>query len=119
MALNFRPVIEKWGTYQSCFVRAEEVESIIDAFASEDMSKAGKVESNDYGELRSIWIEDGTKFLDYIASRTPEQHYEENSDLEFLNGDVKALLQNMVNAIPEWRTFLSEDGSLTFYIDQY
>jgi hypothetical protein len=119
MSRSFRPVIENWGTSSSCFIDSDELEKLIESFASDDMSKAGKVETEDYGEVCSVWIEDGKKFLDYIANRTAEQHYEENSDLEFVEEDIKALLGNMVVLVSKWRESIDDDGSLTFYIDQY
>jgi hypothetical protein len=119
--MNFRPVIEQWGSSSDNFLAPNEVEQIIEDIASEDAAAAGKVETQDYGEVRSIWIENGGKFLDFITQQSPVELYEMFSDWDqFDKDDTLSLLGNMHSFASEWRTMIDpKDGSLRFYIDQY
>ena len=51
MSLNFRPVVETWGTASSCFVDCDALEQILLDLA-EFSDPSGDTESRDYSENR-------------------------------------------------------------------
>lgn len=119
MSRNFRPVVETWGSHSSCFVDSDKLEQILEDLASEDFSGAGKTEGQDYGEVRSFWIEDGIKFLDFVDKYSAAELIAMNSDWEDSDTEnIKSVFSNMKNDVAMMRSML-KDGSLTFYIDQY
>ena len=118
MATNFRPVLETWGTSSASFISPSAVEQVLRDLVV--FSFAGECTASEYDETRSLWIEEGQQFLDYLEAKSVEFIMQQNSDYEFLNSDdLIALFTNMKNFVPEWRKLIKDDGSLTFYIDQY
>ena len=112
MSKMFRPVKEVWGTATDCFTDPESLEMLL--------CELGDASLNNYGEYRSVWIQEGQAFLDLIKKKNlitrelPEQIRELIPD-EYL----KPLLQNLRSLAKEWKDSLDPvDGSLTFYIDQ-
>jgi hypothetical protein len=118
MSLTFRPVQEIWGTASSCFVG--EPAEFLEAFA--ELAGCGPTERHPYAECTSVWISDGSKFLDALeATEFPPSLF--FSD-RFLKGDgdttgLASLWQNLKALAGEWRGSLNTDGSLVFYIDVY
>jgi hypothetical protein len=124
MSTDFRPVVETWGPHSSCFVETDVLERILQDLACDDFSNAGQTTVNDYGEVRSFWIENGARFLDFIDKYTVDQLIEMNSDWENIgpqdssNADILSLFGNLKSLAPEWRNSLDpKNGSLTFYMD--
>jgi hypothetical protein len=107
-----------WGTASSNFLKVDDLESVIIAI-SLAASPKGRVETNDYNEVRVVWIEQGGKLLDYIDSNSIDQLVAVCGELEDLDSveDLRTLLTNMKNLSREWRTSIDDDGSLRFYID--
>jgi dihydroxyacetone kinase-like predicted kinase len=113
MSMNFRAVREEWGESSSLFVDHEDLITIIchTADAAGTMSSA-----EEYGEVTSVWIDNGRKFLEYVhTTLTPEEahSYVPNAELE----SVKCLVGNMKQLASRWLLQCDKHGCLHFYID--
>lgn len=114
MALDFRPVQEKWGEASSCFV--DNMACLLEWIA--DFGGCGRVEQTTYGDNIAVWIEAGTRFLDTIKAYgfqsivARELHSEDVSAIRSVCSNMRALAS-------KWRNSLNDDGSLTFYIDAF
>lgn len=119
MSLSFRPVQETWGPASSCFIN--NVEMFLEAFA--EHFGCGPTERHPYAESISVWISDGTKFLDRLDSTEfPPALFFSDTFLGKDGGDpegLAALWHNLKALAHQWRESLGSDGSLTFYIDAY
>ena len=116
MALNFRPVQETWGKASGCFI--DNLISFIEVFA--EQSDCGPTEQCPYGQHTSLWISDGSKFLDALEASTfpPTPSFSDNFEVKDTEA-FASLCQNMKNLASAWRESLNNDGSLVFYIDGY
>ncbi len=114
MALNFRPVQEKWGEASSCFV--DNMAGLLQLIA--DFGGCGRVEQTTYGDNITVWIEAGTRFLDTI-----EAYRFRSIVVRELRGEgvsaVRSVCSSMRSLAARWRSSLNDDGSLTFYIDAF
>ncbi len=118
MPTSFRPVVEKWGSPSSCFLKSDAVERVLT-----DLSLAaiptGRVLSTEYDGVNVVWIAEGAKFLDYIESKSINELAACLVDIDDVEG-TQSLLSNIQNLSSEWRQQVDEgDGSLRFYVDQY
>jgi hypothetical protein len=115
----FRQVKEIWGKHSSCFVAHDTLLRVLHEIATQSGSSS---EDHPYGDKRSVWIEDGNKFLDFIGNErafTAERiarmlkiHRTQLNDLRFL-------VSNMQLLAGEWRSSIDAHGALTFYVDAY
>lgn len=114
MARSFRPVQEIWGHASDCFVT--NMEGLLEAIAT--LGDCGKVEQTEYGDHATIWIENGSRFLETIRDEefSPTILRQLNSEE---SEEVRIVCSNMQALESEWRDSLDEDGSLTFYIDAF
>lgn len=117
MTTSFRPVIEKFGDSSSTFVSPADLEVIFIELV--EKSFAGDIRISDYDEQRSIWIEEGFKFLDYINSKGTAFLASLGDGDSWDQPDLESLFGNMKALATDWQSLIKEDGSLTFYIDQY
>lgn len=107
MSHSFRPVREIWGHPSSSFLAHDE---LID-FLSENAEKARThTEIFEYGEVTSVYIENGDAFL---------RHFEIGNAI--YSGDdqsADSVIHNIKNLASEWRKLIDPNhGSLTFYVD--
>ncbi len=118
MPKSFRPVVEKWGSSSSCFLASNAVERVLTDLTHAAIP-AGRMSSTEYGEVNVVWIEEGAKFLDYIESKSVNELAAHIVDIDDVEA-TQSLLSNIKNLSSEWRQQLDEDdGSLSFYVDQY
>ncbi len=120
MSLSFRPVKEVWGEHSSCFVDADLMLRVLLAIAVEAGSHG---EAYEYGDKTSIWVEEGSKVLDFISNErvfTAERIARAVGlkKARHLN-DLKFLVSNMQILADKWRDSIDTHGALTFYIDAY
>ena len=119
MSLNFRPVIEKWGPSASC-LRGTYATEVILELLSKAADPGGKVQTTEYDDVLVTWIENGTRFLDYIDSTNADLLITVTNMNATLSEkeDVLNVLEEMKRMSLEWRSFVDDtDGSLRFYID--
>ena len=115
MSLSFRPVREEWGESCSCFIDADEVVRLLRILA--DILNIPS-EHHSYADNVSVWIEDGTKLLDYIESRrftTPSV----GRLTEQKTKALKPLIGNMKALSRRWRRAIGSHGELHFYVDRF
>jgi hypothetical protein len=118
MSLSFRPVNEVWGEHSSCFVHADLLLRVLHEIAT--AAGTGSQEST-YGDKTSVWIESGSKFLDFIRS---ERAFTADRIARMLGlkrnlNDLKSLVSSMQVLADSWQTSIDAHGALTFYIDAY
>ena len=74
------------------------------------------------GDNTAVWLESGTKVLDYVRSDlwfNPES-FKESPEEQGVFGKRDALaplLANMQSLSDEWRDSIGEHGELVFYVD--
>jgi hypothetical protein len=79
-------------------------------------------DEHEYGDNKAIWLEDGTKILDYIEA---DERFNAASFKDSLEEkgvvvnkkDLSTLIDNMRSLIKQWRNSIGEHGELVFYID--
>jgi hypothetical protein len=66
MSKCFRPVKEIWNTHSFCFVEPKALIRLL-----HDLAARGATASDEHsdGDNTPVWLENGTKFLDYKHSR--------------------------------------------------
>src|SRR5438046_2588170 len=65
MSTSFRPMNEVWGEHSSCFVNGDLMLWVLLTIATEAETHS---EACEYGDKTLFWIEDGGKFLEFVAS---------------------------------------------------
>jgi hypothetical protein len=114
----FYPINEVRGEPSACFM---ECENVVRLFHEVAATAGTSSEESIYGEVTSVWIEDGKKFLDYVAhdeefgSHSVEKRLAEQGVTVEL-GDLDSLIGNMKNLVDEWRHSIREHGDLIFYV---
>ena len=115
MSLSFRPVREEWGEASSCFIDADEVVTLLRIMAAILVIPS---EHHSYADNVSVWIEDGTKLLDYIESRRfTASSVARSSGLKA--EALKPLIGNMKALSRKWRRAIGSHGELHFYVDRF
>jgi hypothetical protein len=108
-------VHEDWGEACSCFIDADEVVRLLRIMA--DILDIPS-EHHSYADNVSVWIEDGTKLLDYIESR----RFTARSVARLTGLKAKALkplIGNMKALSRMWRRAIGSHGELHFYVDRF
>ncbi len=120
MSTSFRPVVEQYGSSSACFINPEAVEEILTCLCLV-ACPGGQVETAEHNQVNTVWIEGGSKFLDYVDSTGIDQMLTDCGDTKDLNAeDLRSLLGNIKALALEWRGYVDEgDGSLSFEVDQY
>lgn len=78
-------------------------------------------EVQDDFDYNRVWIEDGERFLDYVAGIGLDEGYSEDllpqplDDTE--RGAVRHFVASLKKAVPNWRTWINEDGELRILVD--
>lgn len=121
MSMSLRPVMEQWNTHTSCFIAHDE---IIALFQELSIRVDTLCSETDYGDKTAIWIQDGTKFLDFIAN-DPDcnaaslQKSLEDAGVDVNVLDLAALINNMRYLEASWRSSINNAGELRFYVDAW
>ena len=119
MSTSFRPVNEVWGEHSSCFVNGDLMLWVLLTIATEAETHS---EAYEYGDKTSFWIEDGGKFLEFVASnRFSAERIAKSIGLKAARhlNDLKFLVSSMQLLADKWRESIDTHGALTFYIDAY
>ena len=115
MSLSFRPVREEWGEACSCFIDADEVVRLLQRVS--DVLEISS-EHHNYADNVSVWVEDGTRLLDYLESRRFTA-----ATVARLTGleaaALKPLIGNMKALSRKWRKAIGSHGELHFYVDAF
>lgn len=123
MSRCYRAVIEIWSDTTSTVpfdLESSDVAEIIDRVAEMAETQALQV---DYGDMISVWIEDGNKFLDCLAAM-PKKHKE----IIAIYGDTKDkksdrltvfVINDMKENVAVWRQSIDRKGGgcLRIYVD--
>ncbi len=119
MSQSFRPVKEIWNLHSSCFVEPEELITLLHDLAARVGTAS---DEHEYGDDKAVWLEDGTKVLDYVAA---DERFNAASFTDSLEeqgiavdkNDLSMLIDNMRSLVKQWRNSIGERGELVFYID--
>jgi hypothetical protein len=119
MSQSFRPVKEIWNTHSSCFVEAEELIALLHDLAARVGTAS---DEHEYRDNKAVWLEDGTKVLDYMEAdeRFNTASFKESLEEQGVvidQNDLTTLIENMRSLAKEWRNSIGEHGELVFYID--
>ena len=119
MSHSFRPVKETWNMHSSCFVEPEELIVLLHDLAARVGTAS---DEHEYGDKNAVWLEDGTKVLDYMGAdeRFNAASFQDGMEEQgvVVNQDnLTNLIDNMRNLAKEWRSSIGEHGELVFYID--
>jgi len=121
MSKSFRPVKEIRGRHSGIFIEPEEFIALL-----HDLAARADTASDDfeYGDCKVVWIEEGSKALDYVEydGRFNATSFHESlreQGIRVNKGDLKSLIKNMKAYAAEWRHLIGEDGELSFYVDSY
>jgi hypothetical protein len=119
MSRGFRPVKEIWNLHSSCFVEPEELTALLHDLAARVGTAS---DEHEYGDNKAIWLEDGTKILDYIEAdeRFNAASFKDSMEEQgvVIDGDnLATLIDNMRGLVKQWRSSIGERGELVFYID--
>jgi hypothetical protein len=118
---SFRPVKEIWNVHSSCFVEPEDLIILLHELAARVGTAS---DEHEYGDNKAVWIEDGTKVLDYMEA---DEHFNaasfkeslEEQGVDINKNDLSTLIDNMRSLIKQWRNSIGEHGELVFYIDAF
>ena len=116
---SFRPVKEIWYAHSSCFVEPEELTRLFHDLAARVGTAS---DEHEYGDKNAVWLEDGTKVLDYMEAderfnAASFQDSMEEQGVLINQNDLTSLIDNMRNLAKEWRSSIGEHGELVFYVD--
>jgi len=119
MSQSFRPVKEIWNTHSSCFVEPEELIALLHDLAARVGTASDEKE---YGDNKTLWLEDGGKVLDYIEAdkRFDAASFKDSLEEQGVvtdQNDLATLTANMRSLVEQWRSSIGESGELVFYID--
>jgi hypothetical protein len=119
MSQSFRPVKEIWNAHSSCFVEPEELIVLLHDLAARVGTAS---EEHEYGDNKAVWLEDGTKVLDYIEAdeRFNAASFKDGLEEQRVvinKNDLIGLIDNMRTLAKQWRSSIGEHGELVFYID--
>jgi hypothetical protein len=119
MSQSFRPVKEIWNIHSSCFVESEELIALLHDIAPRVGTAS---DEHEYGDNKAIWLEEGTKVLDYMEAdeRFNAASFKESLEEQGIvinQNDLSALIDNMRGLVTQWRSSIGERGELVFYTD--
>jgi hypothetical protein len=119
MSQSFRPVKEIWNVHSSCFVEHEELTILLHDLAARVGTAS---DEHEYGDNKAIWLEDGTKVLEYIEaderfSAASFKDSLEEQGVVINKNDLTSLIDNIRTLAKQWRSSLGEHGELVFYVD--
>jgi len=119
MSQSFRPVKEIWNTHSSCFVEPEELIALLHDLAARVGTAS---DEHEYGDNKTVWLEDGNKVLDYIEAdkRFDAASFKDSLEEQGVvtdQNDLTSLTANMRSLGKQWRSSIGERGELVFYID--
>src|SRR5271163_2755385 len=119
MSQSFRPVKEIWNMHSSCFVEPEELTALLHDLAARVGTAS---DEHEYGDNKAVWLEDGTKILDYIEADEHLNAASFKDSLEeqgvVIDGDnLATLIDNMRSLAKQWRSSIGERGELVCYVD--
>jgi hypothetical protein len=108
-----------WNAHSSCFVEPDELIVLLHDLAARVGTAS---DEHEYGDNKAIWLEDGTKVLDYMDtderfSATSFKDSMEEQGIVIDNNDLATLIDNMRSLAKQWRNSVGEHGELVFYID--
>jgi hypothetical protein len=75
-----------------------------------------------YGDNQVVWLETGTKVLDYVEagerfSAASFKDSMEEQGVVINQNDLATLIDNMRSLVKQWWSSVGEHGELVFYID--
>jgi hypothetical protein len=119
MSRSFRPVKEIWNAHSSCFVESEDLIILLHDLAARVDTAS---DEHEYGENKTVWLEDGKKILDYIEAdeRFNAASFKDRMEEQGIavnKNDLIALIDNMQSLSKQWRNSVGKHGELVFYID--
>ena len=124
MSLCIRAVIETWGESMTYSSRETDIWDQLAGMAEMAGIEPGEYAVTEYGDMQVFWVNDGARFLNFLADkdavmlRTIDRESETVSDdpeeRERELGDVKEIC----GMAGEWRKSIDPaDGSLRIYCD--
>ena len=119
MSQSFRPVKEIWNMHSSCFVEPEELSALLHDLAARVGTAS---DEHEYGDNNAVWLEDGSKVLDYMEAdeRFNAASFKDSLEEQGVvvnKNDLTTLTDNMRSLAKQWRSSIGEHGELVFYID--
>jgi hypothetical protein len=122
MSQCFRPVKEVWNSHSSCFVESKALITLLHDLAARVGTAS---DEHNYGDNIAVWLEDGSRVLDYIETdrRFNAESFKDSLEEQGLPmntdevSELAALLHNMRSLASQWRNSSGERGELVFYID--
>jgi hypothetical protein len=119
MSQGFRAVKETWNVHSSCFIEPEKLIVLLHDLAA----RVGMAsDEHEYGDNKAVWVEDGTKVLDYMEAderfnATSFKDSMQEQGVVIDKNDLTAVIDNMRSLSKQWRRSIGEHGELVFYID--
>jgi hypothetical protein len=113
-----RPVIEKWGEPHTYSIAHDEIVNLLCEVAAR--ADAGETRQHEYGDLTVVVIENGDRFLAFLAEGQQSLYKakEEGRDNLDLTEDEIGVVDQMATMAPAWRQSIDpEDGFLRIYVD--
>jgi len=119
MSQSFRPVKEIWNTHSSSFVEPEELIALLHDLAARVGTAS---DDHEYGDNKAVWLEDGSRVLDYMEAdeRFSAASFHDSLEEQGIivnKNDLIALIDNMQSLSKQWRSSIGKHGELVFYID--
>jgi hypothetical protein len=79
-------------------------------------------DEHEYGDNQVVWLENGTKVLDYVEAdeRFNAASFKDSLEEQGIvvnKNDLTTLIDNMRTLVKQWRSSIGEHGELVFYID--
>jgi len=105
--------------HSSCFVAPGELIVLLHDLAARVGTAS---DEHEYGDNKAVWLEDGTKVLDYVEAdeRFNAASFKDSMEEQGVvidKNDLTTLTDNMRNLAKQWRSSIGERGELVFYID--
>jgi len=114
MSQGFRPVKEIWNMHSSCFVEPEALIVLLHDLAARVGTAS---DEHEYGDNKAVWLEDGTKVLDYMeaderfnAASFRDKMEEQGVVID--KNDLTTLIDNMRSLVKQWRGSIGEQQRL-------
>lgn len=105
--------------HSSCFVAPGELIVLLHDLAARVGTAS---DEHEYGDNKSIWLEDGKKVLDYMEAdeRFDAASFKDSMEEQGVvinENDLTTLIDNMRSLSKQWRNSIGERGELVFCID--
>ena len=144
MSLCLRPVVETWGeglTYSTRWIDMDDLIAALVQYAGEDTGEGKESvldleplvhETSTYGDMRTVYISDGERFLNWLESvpvtggadpKALTTRLEADGLIPDGEDDPEELerivedLRGMKNMAKDWKKSVDQDRSLRFYCD--